>query len=194
MVRKKKQAVTLLEILIAFALVASLAAFFSMKMHRALQEQRFLKETEQILELLSLAQDAMLFLNQDVVVNIGKEGQNQGLTFSYTLKTLPKREWKPLLTANQTFKTIHAIGFSPEQEDRSKISLLFCDQGARMSQGTLTLCSHDTLDKKDALKKFIYLSGLPAPLKLLNDKPDPEKQAQEIKELTQQLMEEIQNL
>lgn len=155
--------VTLIETMIALAILGIVASVIGLNVSKAMQEQRFRTEVALVVEQLRLAQNLMLILNEDVRVHF-KEVDNEiqyGLSFQCPLKS----GWDKELTRKPTpLKSIRTVAFKGVGEEKGlrSLTLKFFSSGMVMSSGTLTLSTAKGFGASDT--RYVNLPGHPHPI------------------------------
>lgn len=152
---------TLIETMIALAILGLVATVIGVNVSKAMQDQRFRTEVALVVEQLRLAQSLMLILNEDVKVHFKEEpGQIQyGLSFQCPMKS----GWdKELTRKTQPLKAIRTVAFKGTGEEKApgSLTLNFLSSGMVMSSGTLTLSTAKGLSET----RYVNLPGYPHPI------------------------------
>lgn len=155
--------VTLIETMIALAILGLVATVIGLNVSKAMQDQRFRTEIALVVEQLRLAQSLMLILNEDVKVHFKEEaGQiHYGLSFQCPMKS----GWDKELTRKpQPLKAIRTVAFKGTGEEKApgSLTLNFLSSGMVMSSGTLTLSTAKGLNSSDT--RYVNLPGYPHPI------------------------------
>lgn len=157
----RKQAITLLEVLIALGLLAIVAGMITFKVREWIEEQRSLNEMNDAAHLIATLQDLMLIANVDSSISFEKSAQGLIMKINplsgvpYYL--IPEIHQKPYL-----FKHLKEIQFEEGTTNMMRnppFALSFISKGFLMNRGILHFKSPSTQ------RKMLFL-GYPAPFKL----------------------------
>lgn len=195
----KKRYVTLIEMLIALAIIAVGAGLIGINVNKAVKEQRFNGEVSLVVDQLRLAQNLMLILNQDVHVKFRPKGGV--LTCQLDFECPLDKGWDKELNQRPTaLNAIRSISLKTsngklESTEQGEVILQFMSGGTVMSRGVLTLSSSATPFSQKAEDRAIVLQGFPHPISL-SDSVQPELKEQitfddKNKALTQYVVHEI---
>ncbi|MBA3237016.1 MAG: type II secretion system protein [Parachlamydiaceae bacterium] len=186
--------VTLIETMIALAILGLVASVIGINVSKAMQDQRFRTEVALVIDQLRLAQNLMLILNEDVKVHF-KEVNGQiyyGLSFQCPLRS----GWDKELTRKpQPLKAIRTVAFKGVGEEKApgSLTLKFFSAGIVMSRGTLTLSTARGFNASET--RYVNLPGYPHPIEgVTNEKSALNQQMQVTRsdeQLTQFIMPEI---
>jgi prepilin-type N-terminal cleavage/methylation domain-containing protein len=155
---------TLLELMIALAVIGSVAGIIGINANKAMRQQRFRAEVSTVVQQLRLAQNLMLVLNQDVKIHFAKDARTGAYTHKMSLQCPLESPWeKELLRTPAPLREIVDIKFSPSGKGSANkgpndFELLFLSGGAVMSQGVIEL------DSRGGEKRTIFLQGAPHPI------------------------------
>lgn len=179
----KRLPFTLIEILLAIALLAMITAVVSVNVRGLFRQQKFLNEVNAVTSLLNRAQQLMLIYGQNVQVKFttSKEGIKGQLTPDCLLD--PKWEkW----TSNHTLTLtqIHSINFHdelfPNSSEGEKL-IRFYPHGGGVSRGVMSLSTEKETGIKGGQDAFIALPGYPVTIRsettiptLPPENPDPQ--------------------
>lgn len=184
--------VTLIETVIALAILGLVATVIGINVSKAMQDQRFRTEVALVVDQLRLAQNLMIILNEDVKVHFKEEsGQiHYGLSFQCPKKT----GWDKELTRKpQPLKAIRTVAFNGTGEEKGpgSLTLNFLSSGMVMSSGTLTLSTAKGTESKDM--RYVNLPGYPHPItaEAHEDKKRQSQAAKNDDQLTQFIMPDI---
>jgi type II secretory pathway pseudopilin PulG len=186
--------VTLIETMIALAILGLVASVIGINVSKAMQDQRFRTEVALVIDQLRLAQNLMLILNEDVKVHFKElDGQiHYGLSFQCPLKS----GWDKELTRKpQPLKAIRTVAFKGVGEEKApgSLTLKFFSAGMVMSSGTLTLSTSKGLDALNT--RYVNLTGYPHPLEAVTNKKTAFNQQMQAtrndEQMTQFIMPEI---
>lgn len=195
----KKRYVTLIEMLIALAIIAVGAGLIGINVNKAIKEQRFNGEVSLVVDQLRLAQNLMLILNQDVKVKF--RARAGLLTCQLDFECPLDKGWDRQLNQRPSeLKAIRAVSFKTangkvESTEQGEVVLQFMSGGTVMSRGVLTLSSSATPFAQNAEDRTIVLQGFPHPISL-SASAQPELKEQitfddKNKALTQYVVHEI---
>lgn len=160
----KKQFFTLLELLVVI-FIMSLGAFLTgVKIKEMYQEQRFLSESQQILNYLSMAQDLMLIMNTDVEVKMAKTPDQSKIEVWLEIEKPINGAWGRLIQKKLALSEIHSFEFEGNGNTSKDLNLQF--SFGRMPEGILTLLRKETKDSQHGSRNSfeIELLGYPAPI------------------------------
>jgi|GEM_PF-1636084 len=162
--KKRLRYFTLLELMIALAIIGSVAGIIGINANKAMRQQRFRTEASSIVQQLRLAQNLMLILNQDVKIAFRKNNKSGNLEHAMTFQCPLDSPWeKELLRTHAPLKEIIQISFTYRDSGAAKTSakdfeLKFLSGGAVMSEGIVELLS------RGGEKRYIHLLGAPHPI------------------------------
>ena len=163
---QKRRPVTLLELIVVIAIIATLSAVVAISVNKALVEQRFKTEVGKIVDELRLAQDLMLVLGRDVHVKFAVQKGGDGIEYWIDHETaLSGHVQKELSGRKRLLSTIKGVFLEDEllqEVKQGEIDVKFFSKGAVMSKGVMRLA---TTDKEPApegtIQSYICLSGYP---------------------------------
>lgn len=158
----KKTFFTLLELLIVLFIISFGAILTGVKIKEAYAEQRFLSESQQILNHLAMAQDLMLIMDADIQVKLDYEPQSKRVMCWLDAEKALEDAWAKIVERKLYFSAVRSFQF--EENPASPLALQF--SLGRMSKGTLVLFE-GTQDNSNSLEKRqfkIELVGYPSPL------------------------------
>lgn len=169
MLTLRRHPITLLELIVVIAIIASISAVVAINVNKALVEQRFKTEVGQIVDELRLAQDLMLVLGRDVHVKFAVKKNKDGIEYWIDNETaLSDNVQKEVSGRKRSLKTIKGVFLKDElltEEVSDLIDVKFFSKGAVMSKGTMRLA---TTDKEPppagTLENYICLPGFPMPI------------------------------
>lgn len=156
---------TLLEVLIVMMILSLMVIVTGVKVQEAYKEQKFLSESQQVLNQLELAQDLMLLLDADVHV-ILKMNEDRQLTLKLEVEKPLSKSWVRVIERTLVFPSIQSYEFKTSGYDpRSDLTILDFIFG-NMTQGTLILSEKKQMSRfnKNAKKTIIELPGYPIPI------------------------------
>lgn len=156
--RAKKSFFTLLEIIVVLFIISFGAILTGVKINELYREQRFLSETQQVLSRLSMAQDLMLILDTDVLVNVARNPEGKIQVWLEVEKPF-EDPWTRIIEKKLTLDAIKSYKFKGDVDQ--KLPLLF--SLGNMSPGTLSLF-------EDKRQFHIELAGYPALIKGTTEK------------------------
>lgn len=181
--KTRKRFFTLIEVIIVMVLVLIAAGLGGYSLTRALNTQRFETEAEAFVGRLNRLSELLMLLNIESEVRIEK-----GEVREVPVGTLSDAYLKMLQRDTQTFKAIHSVAFEPFDGENSftdakggKVTLSFLDRGFRLPYGLLIL------ESERGETRFVWFKGYPAPLKLLKEKPDWQREEGERKAFNERL-------
>lgn len=156
----KRLHLTFIEILVAVAMLATVATVVSVNIVKAINEQRFRSEVGYVVDKLRLAQNLMLLLNEDVEVHFTRapEGFRCALSFQCSSSVGWDKELtrsSPLLTG---LRDVDFKGTGKKSEENGFV-VNFLSAGTVMSQGILSLYGGN----RDSVR-YICLRGFPHPI------------------------------
>lgn len=160
----RKPAITLVELLIVIAIIATVSGFIAINITTAVRQQRFRSEVSRVVDEMRLAQDLMLILG--VGSSMKFEVTKGGDGIDYWLETaLPlPQHWEALIKKeNPTLKAIQVIQFQ-ESEDEGKLEIKFLSPETGMSKGVLRLSTSERDEDLGAITSYICLPGYPSPI------------------------------
>lgn len=168
----KRRYMTILELLLVFAIVSGIAGFIGINVSKAVNEQRFRSEVELVLNELRLAQDLMLTFNGNVhmkiVVSKDKSGKGDGFNYGLAFEHPMPQQWSQELQRDHPkLVMLHYIDLyegNSLDENKDGLDLKFLSGGASMSHGVLRLATSTKTDVPDAQERYICLSGYPGPI------------------------------
>jgi len=184
---------TLVEVLIAMALLAVVGGVVALNVRKAILQQRFRSDVSLVVHTLRLAQQLMLVFNTDVKVRFWPLPDQRG--FGYLLDFEDKLDtyWKREATRPRApLKGIHAISFG---SDTRQVEIQFLSGGMVMSRGILQLSSAAEGRVEGAWVEYICLPGFPRFLESRGDPCDEvdfKKQEEEQRELGAYVMNVVQ--
>lgn len=169
MVKIRREAVTLLELLIVIAIISLASGVVAISINKAIVDQKFRTEVSMVVEELRLAQDLMLILSTDAHVHFESDKKEEGIRYYLELETaLPLNIEREILRKKKPLKTIKGVFFRDELPLETKerhVDVKFLSNGAVMSKGIIRLASTDNENPPEGtLQAFICLSGYPKPI------------------------------
>lgn len=152
---------TLLEILIAIGIIATVSGVIAISIRKFYLEQKALDGMVRVTELIRTAQELMMIANLDSEVEISRSGEKT------VVQLIPKSAVSPLIAnfvtqAKVEVETIDAIEFEDAFRSivlRPKFSLSFISKGFLLNRGVLKM-------RGGGISRSLVLLGYPAPLKL----------------------------
>jgi len=159
----KRVPFTLMEMLVVLILLSLSLGAIGIQVHRFLTEQRFLNDVRHVVRQLQMAQDLMLVMDTDVVVDIRYNSVDGGYISKLSLEKKPIKMWRKIFDRPPPLlKSIDTIEFNEVsgslENGISGITLRFPAGGVGMPKGTLTLKG-----PRSELTRAIVLQGAPAP-------------------------------
>ncbi|MEM1283213.1 MAG: hypothetical protein AAGG81_06630 [Chlamydiota bacterium] len=160
----RKPAITLLELLIVIAIIATVSGFIAINVTKAVRQQRFRSEVSRVVDEMRLAQDLMLILGVGATLKF--EVRRGGDGIDYWLETslpLPKH-WEAMIhKESPALKAIQVIQFQDSSEE-GKLEIKFLSPETGMSKGLLRLSTNERDDDLGAFTSYICLPGYPSPI------------------------------
>lgn len=160
----RKPAITLVELLIVIAIIATVSGFIAINITKAVREQRFRSEVSRVVDEMRLAQDLMLIVGVGSAMKFQVTKDGDGI--DYWLETevpLPKH-WEMLIKKdNPTLKAIQVIQFQDSKEE-GKLEIKFLSPETGMSKGLLRLSTSERDDDLGAVTSYVCLPGYPSPI------------------------------
>lgn len=160
----RKSAITLVELLIVIAIIATVSGFIALNVTKAVRQQRFRSEVSRVVDEMRLAQDLMLILGVGSTMKFEVTKGGDGI--EYWLETalpLPKH-WEMLVKKEHpTLKAIQVIQFQNSKEE-GKLEIRFLSPETGMSEGVLRLSTSERDDDLGAFTSYICLPGYPSPI------------------------------
>lgn len=156
--------------LIVLLILSTGAALTGIKIKQAFDEQRKLSDTQQVLNMLIMAQDLMLILDADVEVVLSHDPKTKLLVSQIFVEKPMNKAWIKLVERPLQLSVLRSFDFDDHHENPLKLRFVL----GSMSQGMLTLSTepritHESKNKRDFK---IYLPGYPSPLsKTINEEP-----------------------
>jgi hypothetical protein len=186
-IKVRRLPVTLLEIIIVMAILATVSGVVVISINKALVDQRFRTEVGLIIDELRLAQNLMLILDTDVHVHFAVSEKEQGIKYWLQLETsLPKNIQKEVLRKRKVLKTVKGVFLADELLTAVKekhIDVKFLSNGSVMSKGIMRLASSDSESPpKGTLQRFVCLAGYPKPILSSDTKEEAEKLCKSLEE------------
>lgn len=180
MVIIRRQAITLIEMLIVIIILSIASGIVAISINKAIVDQRFRTEVGLIVDEMRLAQDLMLILGTDVHLHFAEAKDKQGIEYWLELETkLPQNVQREVQRKKKVLKTIKGVFLEDEllwEIKESHIDVKFLSNGAVMSKGIMRLASSDDERvPKGTLESFICLAGYPKPIVSSQDKEEAEK-------------------
>ncbi|MEI8364843.1 MAG: prepilin-type cleavage/methylation domain-containing protein [Parachlamydiaceae bacterium] len=192
--------ITLLEVLIVFALLALVSGVVAISINKALIDQRFSTEVGQIVEELRLAQNIMSILKADVHVIFEEDVKKDGINYWLETDTLLPAHIKREVTRRKILKTVKGVFLKdqlPGESHEGRLDIKFMSYGAVMSKGVLRLASTDNPNPPEGtLQSYICLIGYPHPITSSDSKEKTDKECSNADEdfntqLTEDTMQRI---
>lgn len=173
--KTKVRFLTLMEVMIAMAIILSLVGIVGFNVRGVWREQKYRSEVDRILSQLRFSQDMVLLLNIESEIDFS-EGKIQwfpvGNINRFYERMLNKSAFKPT--------QIEKIEFETTLEDKTRQSgnsdsfkLNFLDRGFQMSRGVLKIIPYQ------GQERYIFLKGYPAPIEVQDTPVDLAQATQE---------------
>lgn len=161
---KKKHFFSLLEVLIALAILSFCMSVVGIGIHHSIVQQRFLSEVKRVADQLQLAQDLVLITGDDVRIIFTKE--EDGL-YRYKLRcenSAGYKKWEEMHNRLQApLSTIKSIRFNKKTLDEAKrIDIIFLPAGRKVESGELVLSEDPQEGKVKIIKITDYLRPISA--------------------------------
>jgi type II secretory pathway pseudopilin PulG len=178
--RTRRHFLTLVELLLVLAILATAAGWVGMNIAKALREQRFRAEVASVVNQLRLAQDLCLSFQQNAIVRFtiaeGGTGIEEQLIFETPMPFL----WNKELTRRKKLLTsIHFIDFQDEvrvpKEKPNSSEIKFLSGGSVVSRGIMRLSTSESKQFLGTLEQFICLPGYPTLIQSIPDLSEAEK-------------------
>jgi prepilin-type N-terminal cleavage/methylation domain-containing protein len=191
----RRQAVTLLELLIVIAIITLASGVLAISINKAIVDQKFRTEVSKVVDALRLAQDLMLILGTDVRVHFESDAKSE-IKYYLELETkLPINIEREILRQRKPLQTIKGVFFRDEistETQSGKLNVKFLSNGAVMSKGVMRLASTDDQNSPEGtLQSYICLSGYPKPISSSENLEDAQKLCAEIdKSLDQRIAQD----
>lgn len=184
----RRQAITLLEVVIVIIILSIGSAIVAMNINNALIDQRFRTEVGQIVDEMRLAQDLMLILGTDVHLHFAAGKNGKEIEYWLELETrAPQNVQREVNRKRRPLKTIQGVFLDDEllseiQEDH--IDVKFLSNGAVMSKGIMRLATsgEERAVPKGTLESFICLAGYPKPIVSSRNKEEAEETCYQFEE------------
>jgi len=164
---------TFMELMIALAIIGSIAGIIGINISKAVRQQRFRTEVALVVDQLRLAQNLMLILNEDVHVKFTQDKSRGVYSYELELQCALNKGWgKELTRKPRELRAIHELSFVEEgtsalsQRLQETLKFDFLSGGVVMSHGVLRLA--DTLGEE----RYIFLAGRPAPIAATGHAPN----------------------
>lgn len=150
---------TLFELMISLSILSLVFVIVGMNIQKALKEQRFLGDVQQVVSQLQLAQDLMLILKTDSTLVITKN--DSGIHSHFQVEKIISKQWLAnLQRPRKPLKSIKEISFDDRfLSESTPIKLSFLSGGGSMPRGELVIIGVD-----DSYKRKICLQGYPRPI------------------------------
>lgn len=168
MIRVRRLPVTLLELLIAVAILVTVSAVVIVSVNKAYVDQQFRAEAGRVVDKLRLAQDLMLLSKEDFRVKFAKAEKNEGIEFRIeSYQPLREDYLKRAMGDKSTLKAIKGVFFEDESLDEQpkegEINARYRSNGIVMSKGIMRLASTDNQDPPaGTLQRYICFPGYPS--------------------------------
>lgn len=181
---------TLLEVLVVMMILSLMVIVTGVKVQEAYKEQRFLSESQQVLNQLELAQDLMLLLDADVRVVL-KMNTNDQLTLKLDVEKPFSDSWLKLIERPLVFPSIQSYEFKDNEFGSPKDETILHFVFGNMTQGTLILFDQKQPSRtnKKMKKTIISLPGYPVPIgkskklnRMVNERISPSLYPEEVYE------------
>lgn len=163
---KSKRYITLLELLIVFALLSVTAGAVAYNIRGFFRSQNTLAEMDRLVEQLRNAQNAMMLLNIDSEVKISSE--REGITVEWVPKSPLSEMASRLFKPKETYTYLSEVLFEDAFKDlvlRENFSLSFLSKGFLMNRGILKL-------QADKDVRYVLMPGYPWPFQLVGSRPE----------------------
>ncbi len=160
--KAKRRFMTFVEMMIILTIMLLSLGLIGLNIKKLITQQRFKTEVALVVDQLRLAQDLMLILNADALVNFNKD--KQGFKSTIEVENILSKEWQREIDRDRpSLTTIKTLEFFDKNSDiKTQIppfTLNFLSGGSIISKGMIRLA---TVDKE--LEAFIFLPGYPYPL------------------------------
>lgn len=170
--RIRRQAMTLVELLIVIGIMAVLSGFISINVVKAVREQRFRSEVSRLVQEMRLAQELMLILKVGSTLKFSVAQNGSGI--QYWLETelpIPKR-WEALIRQEKPpLQAIKVMQFQDAKE-AGKLEINFLSEEVGMSKGVLRLSTSERDSDLGTLTTYVCLPGYPSPIEYKNGAQD----------------------
>lgn len=163
MILLRRATFTLIEIVIAMALLLMIVGAVGVNVVRLVQQQRFQNDVNLVTDTLSRAQQLMLIYDQNVLVRFKILPDGISCVVETDCKLNPA--WEKWVARHAVLlKHIHVIdfkdlnfGMSAQEEKQVR----FSPKGGMLSRGILGMSTAKTLGQEDAFDAYICLPGYP---------------------------------
>ena len=153
----KKCAFTLLEILTVLFILSFVVSLTAVKVRQLFKQQQVLSELKQVANLLTMAQDLMLILNNDVEVTFNLNSKSRLIEASINVAKMMPLKWDKIVEKPVAFRSFKAIKINSESS--LPLKLKFID--GSMSRASLQIDLKD--DYAQQFKNYTFLlPGYPA--------------------------------
>jgi len=161
----RRTAMTLLEVLIAFAILSLIGGVVGIHIRWTMQQQKFRSEVALMVDTLRLAQDLMLILGTDVSVRIQPADKGKGIEYWLDVEEGVPKAWEPIIRqTRRSLKETHNITLEPTPVANQPFALKFFSGGSLMSKGIFFMSTHENVNASGALTAVICLKGYPHPI------------------------------
>lgn len=203
----RRSYLSLLELLVVIAILTLIGGLFAIKIDRAVQEQKFRSEVDQVVEHLRLAQNLMLIFHTNVHVKFWSVDA-KGIYYQLSFDTPLPAKWNPEMQRLHQLTTVRSLYIDDLEKYKDReldvleefsnkesgtLILSFLSGGSKMSQGILRLSTSDK-ESSQAMVRWILLPGFPSQILSVSEEPSAEwmeAKEQFNKQFTQQTFEEI---
>ena len=151
----KKRFFTLIEILVVFALLASLGTVVAVSFQRMVEEQRFYSDVRHLKNQLQFSADLMWLFDADVTFELTLDESLHTLEGRIQVEKPLKPFWKKLIEQRVVLSSIASLVFEGKAVSSQKILFSL----GRISQGRL-----EVMARKGGKKAWIDLPGYPTAL------------------------------
>lgn len=194
----RRQAITLMEIMIVIALFSLVSGVLAVNANRLLREERFQKESALIQDKIKLAIDLTLLFDVESEIQFVEKEDAIALAMAIENGGSLSR----LLNGKEpiSLRAIHFIEFDDfrKENERGKLSLKFLSSGSLLPKGILRLSTSRSDKDLGAITHYIHLPGYPAPIKTYKNDEISRTLADEgeslDQKLTRYLVDEISSL
>jgi len=160
-----RRCITLIEVMIVLGIIGMIAGLMSFNINRAMADQRFKTESGLVLDILRMAQNLMLILNEDIHVKFAQDKQSLKLMYWMEMSCSISKQWDKQLPLTPRFlSSIQRIdllnGENSETTNENQLDLKFLSGGTVMSSGILRLSAASGGDNQ----RYICLKGVPNPI------------------------------
>lgn len=164
--RKSKRFITLLELLIVFALLSITAGAAAYNIRGFFRSQNTLAEMDRFVEQMRNAQSAMMLLNIDSELKIAT--QPSGISVEWVPKSPLSEMASRLFKPKEIYSYLTEITFQDAFKDlvlKDSFSLSFLSKGFLMNRGILKMQAGKEI-------RYVLMPGYPWPFQLTASKPE----------------------